>query len=62
MGVADQALDVLEGCHQKMPAYALHWTKNDSDLASLHEHPRYRELIRRGEARLAAIRSGRSSS
>ena len=62
MGEAEQALDLLEGCHQKMPAEAVHWTKNDSDLASLHEHPRYRELIRRGEARLAAIRSGRSSS
>jgi hypothetical protein len=32
------------------------WTKNDSDLASLREHPRYRNLIARGEARLAVAK------
>ena len=57
MGEAEQALDLLEACHRRMPPEALHWTKNDSDLASLHGHPRYQELIRRGEERLAAPRS-----
>jgi hypothetical protein len=41
-----------------MPAEAVNWTKNDSDLTSLHDHPRYRELIRRGEERLARKTDG----
>jgi adenylate cyclase len=58
MGEAEQALELLEICHQMMPAEAVHWTKNDSDLTSLHDHPRYRELIRRGEERLATKTDG----
>jgi adenylate cyclase len=62
MGEAEQALDLLEACHVKMPAEAVHWTKNDSDFASLHGHPRFQELIRRGEARLAAAKLDQGAS
>lgn len=58
LGEAEQALDLLEACHQKMPPEAVLWTKNDSDLVSLREHPRYRDLIAHGEARLAAAKPG----
>jgi adenylate cyclase len=57
LGEAEQALDLLEGCHQKMPPECVLWTKNDSDLASLRDQPRFQELIRRGEERLAAAKA-----
>jgi adenylate cyclase len=56
MGEAEQALDLLDACHRKMPAEAVHWTKNDSDLNCLHAHPRFQALIRGIEERLAAAK------
>jgi adenylate cyclase len=33
------------------------WIKQDTDLIPLHEHSRYKALIARGEARLAAVQA-----
>jgi adenylate cyclase len=57
MGEAEQAIELLEGCHRRMPPESVLWTKNDSDLASLRDHPRFQEMIKRGEERLAAVRA-----
>jgi adenylate cyclase len=55
MGETERALDLLESYAPKLSALAvLHWIKNDSDLAPLHGHPRYKALIAREEARAAA--------
>ena len=48
-----QALDLLESCIPKMSPEYVNWMKRDTDLRSLHDHPRYKALIARGEARLA---------
>ena len=56
MNKPDQALDLLEACAAKMSPEWIDWVKQDSDLISLHDHPRYKALIARGEASLAALR------
>jgi adenylate cyclase len=56
MNEGEQALDRLESCLPKFsPVEYLNWMKEDTDLIPLHGHPRYRALIARGEARLAAL-------
>ncbi|HSY85189.1 MAG TPA: tetratricopeptide repeat protein, partial [Verrucomicrobiae bacterium] len=57
MNKPDQALDLLEACASKMSPEWIDWVKQDSDLISLHDHPRYKALIARGEASLAARRT-----
>jgi len=37
------------------------WVKQDSDLISLHDHPRYKALIARGEAALATLRKDKKA-
>jgi adenylate cyclase len=56
IGETEQSIELLETAWQKIDPGFINWMKNDSDLASLRDHPRYRELIRRGEAQLIAAR------
>jgi len=56
MNEPEQALDLLEACASKLSPEWINWVKQDSDLVSLHDHPRYQALIGRGEVRLAATR------
>ena len=59
MNEPEQALDLLEVCASKLSPEWINWVKQDSDLVSLRDHPRYRALIDRGEARLAATRGNK---
>jgi adenylate cyclase len=43
---------LLESCAPKLSPEWINWIKQDSDLIPLHDHPRYRALLARGEARL----------
>ena len=52
-GETDQALDLLEVYVGKMPPIRINRIKLDADLKSLHDHPRFRAIIARGEARFA---------
>ena len=52
MNEQDLALDLLESCAPKLSPEWINWIKQDSDLIPLHDHPRYRALLARGEARL----------
>ncbi|MFI5016803.1 MAG: TPR end-of-group domain-containing protein [Dongiales bacterium] len=61
MNKPDQALDLLEACAAKMSPEWIDWVKQDSDLISLHNHPRYKALIARGEASLAALRKDKAA-
>ena len=54
MNEPSQALDLLESCAPRMSPEFISWMKQDTDLIPLREHPRYKALIARGEARLAA--------
>jgi hypothetical protein len=40
----EQALDLLEGCIEKMPASRIDRIMRDPDLVSLHDHPRFQAL------------------
>ena len=51
MNEPEQALDLLESSVSKMSAIIVDWIKNDTDLAPLRGHPRYRALVERKEAR-----------
>ena len=57
MNDAEQALDILESVAQKSRPEMVNWMKRDTDLIPLHDHPRYKALIARGEERLAAFQA-----
>jgi adenylate cyclase len=57
LGEHAQALDILENSTPKMAPQQVSWTKQDPDLLPLHDHPRFKTLIARGEARLAATQT-----
>jgi adenylate cyclase len=62
MGEADRALDLLESAASKLSALAVvRWIKNDSDLAPLHDHPRYQALLAREGARQAAAEAAQAN-
>jgi adenylate cyclase len=52
-----RALDQLERYADEMPPERINWVKRDGDLARLHDHPRFQALVKRSEARLAAVQS-----
>jgi len=54
MSEPSQALGLLESCVPKMSPEFINWMKKDTDLIPLHDHPRYKDLDARGEARLTA--------
>jgi adenylate cyclase len=54
MGERDRAVDFLERSLGLMSGQFVTWVKNDSDLDTLRDHPRYQDLIARTEERLAA--------
>ena len=58
LGEHEQALDILEKWTPKMSPQHITWTKRDPDLIPLRDHPRFKALVERGEARLAAIQVG----
>jgi adenylate cyclase len=60
-GQSDQALDMLESCIPRLSPEHINWVKKDTDQISLLDHPRYQNLIARGEVRLAAAQVERAS-
>jgi len=53
LGEQERAIDFLERSFvSKHPQFVV-WVKNDSDLDSLRNHPRYQALIQLLEAKLA---------
>jgi len=50
----DAALDLLEPLFQEVSLSLLNWSKSDSDLDSIRDHPRYKDMVAAAEARLAA--------
>ena len=59
MSEPSQALGLLESCVPKMSPEFINWMKKDTDLIPLHSHPRYKDLVARGEARLTASQTER---
>ena len=57
MGEKDRAIDFLERSLDLMNPQFITWAKNDSDLDTLREHPRYEALVAHAEERLAALQS-----
>jgi adenylate cyclase len=53
----EEALDMLECYENAMTPVTVNWMRQDTDLISLHGHPRFQALIARGETRLAAART-----
>ena len=53
LGEKARAIDLLEAAARDMTGPILDWLKNDTDLAPLRDHPRYKALIAREEARFA---------
>jgi adenylate cyclase len=49
----DAALDMLAPAFARMPAEALRWTKSDTDLDPIREHPRFKVMLEATEKRLA---------
>ncbi|MEI2296731.1 adenylate/guanylate cyclase domain-containing protein [Ensifer sp. MJa1] len=45
MGNTQHALDLLESCISNMPPELADWMRNDTDLAPLHQEPRYQALV-----------------
>ena len=45
IGESDDCLDVLEGCLPKLGPEKVKWAKQDSDLKSVRDHPRFRKLL-----------------
>jgi len=46
----ERAIDLLEVAADKMTSLILGWLKNDTDLETLRDHPRYEALVARMEA------------
>jgi adenylate cyclase len=54
VGESDRAIEFLERSLGLQNPQFITWAKNDSDLDSLRDHPRYQALIARADERLAA--------
>jgi adenylate cyclase len=54
----DTALDMLEPLYKIISRALLNWTKSDSDLDSIRDHPRHKAMVAAAEKRLAAQGSG----
>jgi adenylate cyclase len=57
MSEPEKALDLLESCQPRLHLESVIWMQQDTDLMALREHPRFKALMARGEARLAAARA-----
>jgi len=60
-GETDMALDLLDQVLSLDVEERLNWIESDSDLDGIREHPRFKAMIAAARARLAAVKSGRSS-
>jgi adenylate cyclase len=54
LGDIDAALDLLEPLYQEVSISLLNWSKSDSDLDSVRDHPRHKAMVAAAEARLGA--------
>lgn len=50
LGELERPLDLLENAARNMSGAILGWLKNDTDLVSLRDHPRFKALVAREEA------------
>lgn len=60
-GDADTALDILEPLFENLSSDAFAWAKTDSDLDPIRNHPRYKAMMAKAEARLASQKSSDDS-
>lgn len=49
----DTALDLLERVLEKMAIEGVNWMKADADVDPVRDHPRFKAIVARAEARLA---------
>ena len=56
LGEQERAIDLLEAVARNMTSAIVSWLKNDTELAPLCDHPRYKALIAREEARFGIDR------
>jgi adenylate cyclase len=54
IGEIEVALDVLAPVFERDAAETINWAKVDPDLDALREHPRFRVMVEKADARLAA--------
>ena len=58
LGETDEALDVLEDCMPRVNAIVFyHWMKQDTDLDSLRDLPRFHTIMQDIEARALALKA-----
>jgi adenylate cyclase len=57
----EHALDQLEKYTERMPPQRLAWVERDADLAPLRNHPRYKALVARVEARYSAFQADKAA-
>jgi adenylate cyclase len=50
----ERGLDILESSVQLAQLVTLNWIKIDTDLDAARDHPRFKAMMARAEARLAA--------
>ena len=50
----DMALDLLEPVFERDAAETILWTKVDPDLDAVRENPRFKQMMEKADARLAA--------
>ena len=53
----DTALDLLERMLEKLPVEFVNWVKVDSDIDPVRDHPRFKAILARADARLAQASS-----
>ena len=57
----EHALDQLEKYAERMPPQRLAWVERDADLVPLRNHPRYKALVTRVEARRSALQAEKAA-
>ena len=54
LGDLDGAFDLLEPLFETLSIELIQWSKTDSDLDGVRDHPRFKAMTERAEARLAS--------
>jgi adenylate cyclase len=54
VGDTDAALDHFEQLFERLSVELVNWSKTDADLDPIREHPRFKAMVAKAEARIAA--------